>query len=147
MGAKSIEMWLRKRGEHFVVAAVALILVSICFLPEPSIFSSTDFLLFYKQNFIFLEEAVKELRLPTWNPYIGLGRPYLADIQNAVFYPPIYVVVLGPGVGVLLLLWLHASWIAWGMKRFGSAIGIESWISYALGFALFFSGMCVSRLH
>src|SRR5213594_1817269 len=86
----------RNLREYFVIAAMALLLVSICFLREPSLFSSTDFLMFYKPNFVFLGEAVKEFRLPAWNPYIGLGRPFLADIQNGVFYPPMYLVLLGP---------------------------------------------------
>jgi len=97
-----------ERRQHFIVASITLLLVSICCLPEPSLFSSVDFLLFYKQNFTFLAEAVNDLRLSTWNPYIGLGRPFLADIQNAVFYPPIYLVLLGPKCGAFLILWVHA---------------------------------------
>jgi hypothetical protein len=136
----------QKYLEHVIVALTAFLLVSLCCLTEPSLFSSVDFVLFYKQNFMFIAEAVKEMRVPLWNPYIGLGRPFLADIQNAIFYPPTYLVLFGPKSGALLLVWLHAYWLALGMKQFGCAIGMKKWIGYAAGLVFFLSGVCMGRL-
>ena len=40
-----------------------------------------------------LSEAVKNFALPFWNPYIYCGMPFLANPQNAVFYPLSYLFV------------------------------------------------------
>src|SRR5207249_4395983 len=101
----------------------------------------------YKQNFAFLLEALRKGQLPLWNPYIGLGRPFLADLQNAVFYPPVYLVLLGPKLGVILLLSLHAYWMAFGMRNFGAVLGMHPVVGYAAGFCFFLSGACAGHLH
>src|ERR1700733_13267427 len=78
----------------------------LCFR-EPNVLQSVDYVNFHAPNFHFLKEAVHEGRLPLWNPYIGLGRPFLAYIESAVFYPPTYLMCLGPRLGMFLLIWLH----------------------------------------
>jgi hypothetical protein len=139
--------WLKRSyQEWFLVLMLALALACICCLIRPSLFSSVDFQLFYKQNFIFLAEAIREFRIPMWNPYIGLGRPFLADIQNAVFYPPIYLVLLGPNAGTFLLIWLHAAWLLLGMRKFGVAVGMRPLVAYGGAVAFFLSGACAGRL-
>src|SRR5688500_12846508 len=35
----------------------------------------------------FAAEALKEGRVPLWNPHIYFGAPFLANLQSAVFYP------------------------------------------------------------
>jgi len=41
---------------------------------------------------------LKKLRLPLWNPYSGLGRPYSADMTSLTFFLPIYVFKLFPSL-------------------------------------------------
>jgi hypothetical protein len=36
----------------------------------------------------YVAEAVRQGRLPLWNPYLFMGVPFLANAQTALFYPP-----------------------------------------------------------
>jgi hypothetical protein len=104
-----------------------------------------DYVLFYKANFQFLVDALREGRLPLWNPYIGLGRPYLADTQNAVFYPPLYLICLGPRVGVFLLIWFHCALGVLGMRRLAGTLQAGRWQGYFMAFCFLASGALMAR--
>ncbi len=41
---------------------------------------------------------LKNLQLPLWNPYSGLGRPYNADMNSYTFFLPIYLFKLFPSL-------------------------------------------------
>jgi hypothetical protein len=127
-----------------VVLATGLIASVLCFV-QPTILSSADYVLFYKANFHFLADAVSQGRLPLWNPYIGLGRPFLADMQNAVMYPPAYLVCLGETGGVFLLVWLHCLLAVWGMRCLGGALQVGRWQSYFMAFSFLGSGALTAR--
>ena len=119
--------------------ATALVLI------RPSLLDSIDYVLFYQPNFHFLLDALHDGRCPLWNPYIGLGRPYLADLQNAVFYPPLYLVCLGPKTGVWLLLWLHSLIALTGMKRFGTVLGAGPPQAWFMAFTFLACGALTGR--
>ena len=61
--------------------------------------------------------------LPLWNPHIFSGRPFLADFQSALFYPPNLLHLLLPprlaiNVTLLLHLWLAGAFTwAWARWR------------------------------
>src|ERR1035438_3547620 len=121
---------MRASKEHLlVVLATGLFASVLCFV-RPTIFESADYALFYKANFQFLADAMREGRVPLWNPYIGLGRPFLADTQSAVFYPPIYLICLGQELGGLLLVWLHCLLAVFGMRGLARALQAGPWQSY-----------------
>jgi len=128
----------------WVGMATAVWAAFLVFVP-PAIFGSVDYLLFYRPNFHFLLEALGEGRPPLWNPYIGLGRPFLADLQNAVFYPPLYVIGLGENPGMFLLIWLHCFLAAVGMIRLAGALGIHRPHSYVVTTAFLTCGSLAAR--
>jgi uncharacterized membrane protein YfhO len=105
-------------------AVFSFLFVALLFFTPQSVLKSVDYILFYKPNFQFLVDTIRDGRVPLWNPYIGLGRPFLADVQNAVFYPPVYLIMLGQGTGVFLLLSLHVLLATLGMQAFGNALGM-----------------------
>lgn len=110
--------------EGLLLAAVTgLFAADLCFV-SPSIFESYDYVLTWKPIWHFLNAALAEGHTPLWNPYIDLGRPFAADMQNAVFYPPTYLVCLGPRLGVFLLICLHCLLGVYGMKRLGEALNV-----------------------
>jgi Bacterial membrane protein YfhO len=127
-----------------VTLATALFASGLCFVP-PTVFASADYALFYKVNFHYLADAVSQGRLPLWNPYIGLGRPFLADMQNAVLYPPAYLVCLGEKTGMFLLVWLHCLLAVWGMRRLGGALQMGRWQAYFVAFSFLGSGALTAR--
>jgi len=127
-----------------VVIATGLFAAWLCFLP-PTMFESGDFVLCWKPAFHFLAESLRAGALPLWNPYVGLGRPFLADTQNAVCYPPVYLSCLGQQFGTFLLTWLHCALAVIGMRRLGGALGAGRWQSYLMGFSFLASGALIAR--
>ncbi|HOX60085.1 MAG TPA: hypothetical protein PLC99_24680 [Verrucomicrobiota bacterium] len=126
------------------VLMIGLFAAGLCFLP-PSLLESVDYVRFYKANFSFLTKAVSEGCLPLWNPYIGLGRPYLADTQNAVFYPPLYLICLGQELGLFFLVWLHCLLAWFGMRSLTTALGVGQWQSCFAALSYLASGALTAR--
>jgi hypothetical protein len=127
-----------------VVIATGLFAAGLCFLP-PTMFESADFVLCWKPAFHFLAESVRAGALPLWNPYVGLGRPFLADTQNAVCYPPIYLSCLGQQFGTFALVWLHCALAIMGMRRLAGVLGAGRWQSYLMGLSFLASGALIAR--
>lgn len=127
-----------------VLAATGFFAAGLCFV-APTVFESMDYVQIWKPTFQFLADAVREGRIPLWNPYIGLGRPYLADMQNAVFYPPLYLIWLGQGVGVFSLIWMHCLLAVFGMRRLAGALRAGQWQSYFMAFSFLASGALTAR--
>jgi hypothetical protein len=136
---------LRARSENLlVVLTVGLFAAGLCFV-RPTVFESLDYVLCWRPAFQFLADTVRAGAMPLWNPYIGLGRPFLADMTNAVFYPPVYLICAGQQIGVFLLGWLHGLLAIWGMRRLGGAFGTGRWQSYFMGFSYLASGELTAR--
>ena len=126
-----------------------LLFVATFYFTPSSVLESIDYVLFYRPNIQFLRDAIFNPRLPLWNPYVGLGRPFLADIPMAVCYPPTYLLVFAGTAGLLVFLWLHALLAAGGMFALTRALGFTATFSCLFAFtflccpaltARFFSG-------
>jgi hypothetical protein len=128
------------------LALGTLVFAAVWFFTPPSVLESYDYIFFYEPNFQFLLDAIEEKHLPLWNPYIGLGRPYLADVQNAVFYPPLYLLLLGKEAGVLLMVWLHSALCVFGMLKLGSALNMKRGPALLVAFTFLASGGVSARL-
>jgi hypothetical protein len=78
-----------------VGAAGLLLLLTILFYwriltPDPlnrGSFPMGDFVEQFYAFAFFRTQEILAGRLPTWNPYVYAGHPFIADIQSAVFYP------------------------------------------------------------
>ena len=139
------EKRFRAHGEGLlVVIAAGLYAAGLCYLP-PTLFESGDYVLVWKPTFHFLAESVRAGVLPLWNPYVGLGRPFLGDTQNVVCYPPTYLVCFGQEFGLFLLVWLHGALAIIGMKRLGGILGAGRWQGYLMGFSYLASGPVIAH--
>ncbi len=49
-------------------------------------------------DYVFLAKNLSQGNLPLWNPYCGLGYPFIADIQSSVFAPLRLVFDFFPGI-------------------------------------------------
>jgi hypothetical protein len=116
----------------------------LCFV-APTLLESADYVQYWKPTLNFLADAVREGRVPFWNPYIALGRPFLADMQNAIFYPPLYLICLGQECGVFLLVWLHCLLAVFGMRGLAGALQVRRWQSYFIAFGYVASGALTAR--
>jgi hypothetical protein len=141
--AEEIQDSLRAR---IWISLGTLLFSAIWFFTPPSILESYDYIFFYEPNFQFLLDALKEGRLPLWNPYVGLGRPYLADIQNAVFYPPLYLLLVGKEVGVILIVWLHSTLVVFGMLKLRNVFSMKRGVALLVAFTFLASGGVSARL-
>ncbi|MGA9653495.1 MAG: hypothetical protein WBV96_06250, partial [Polyangia bacterium] len=64
----------------------------------------------------FVRNALAGGYAPTWNPFVGLGLPVLANPLFGLFYPPNLLHLVGPLAWmVTAVLWLHLVFGAVGM--------------------------------
>jgi hypothetical protein len=55
--------------------------------PGPLTLGTSDLLSYFWPAFTYMAERLRAGELPLWNPWQGLGRPFLATMQPAVLYP------------------------------------------------------------
>jgi hypothetical protein len=114
-------------------------LVALIHLTPPTLFEGVDWLQLHLPARHYMAEALRAGRLPLWNPHVALGRPFLADVETAVFYPPnLLYVVLDPSTAWGLLTATHATLAFWGMLRLGRHLRLEPWTRWLCA-ALFVS--------
>jgi hypothetical protein len=135
----------RERTEALLVVAVTGCFAVYLCQGIGSVLQGSDYLLMWKPIWYFLRHALLGGTIPLWNPYIDLGRPFLADVQNAIFYPPVYLVLLGQPMGVIALIWLHLGIAVFGMRRLGEVLGATRGASYFMGLCFVGSGALTSR--
>jgi hypothetical protein len=128
-------------------ALAATGLATLIHLTPPSLFRGVDWLQLHLPARQYLAEALRSGRLPLWNPHVALGRPYLADIETAVFYPPNLVhLFLDPTVAYALLTVAHATLALWGMLQLGRHLRFEPWVRWLCGALFLSSQVLVARL-
>jgi hypothetical protein len=77
--------------EFLVAAGLLALFVLLLYFPllfTNRVLASGDILLYFYPYREYASAALREGRLPLWNPYIFLGVPFLANPQAAVLYPP-----------------------------------------------------------
>jgi hypothetical protein len=116
-------------------------------LQTPNFFSGYDFMrmhFFYKA---YYRDAVLAGRLPLWNPYVGLGRPFMADIETATLYPPnLLVLAFGVYGGLALSVLLHQALAIFGGVRLGRILGAGAGQSWLVGVGVAIGSPFLSRL-
>jgi hypothetical protein len=116
-------------------------------LARPGVLESMDFLRFHVLNQEYLWGAVRAGRLPLWNPHVTCGRPFLADVESAFFYPPYWIhLLLDPRAAVSLLLAAHTALGLWSMSRLARALGIGARLAIVPGLLFFASGTVIELL-
>ena len=127
---------------------LATVLVSLLYLTPPTVFEAEDYVKMHAINRAYLVTTVLSGHLPLWNPYVGLGRPFLADVETAAFYPPnLLYLVLEPHVALALLLVLHYALLLFGMARLGRLLGMDDRTALLVGVAYACSGVVVGVIH
>src|SRR5262245_37509599 len=88
---------LARRSSALVPYLGLLIAVLVFFrkvLFSPGYVIPWDFRYFHYPLAAFIADALGSGRLPLWDPYTYCGRPFFADPQTQLFYPPTLVTVL-----------------------------------------------------
>ncbi len=80
----------RRRAEHLAAGSLLALFVLALFhrlLFTDRVLASGDILHYFYPYRDYAAAALRQGRLPLWNPYIFLGAPFLANPQAAVLYP------------------------------------------------------------
>lgn len=126
----------RAGPELLCSALIGAGVVTLAHLTSPTFFEGMDWQQLHLPAHHFAAAALREGRLPLWNPHVALGRPFLADMETGVFYPPnLLYLALAPTLAYALLSALHYALAAWGTRRLclhlGAAEG-PSWLCAVL---------------
>jgi hypothetical protein len=91
-----------------------------------------DLRYFHLTHASFIAESLKRGELPLWDPFTYCGRPFAANIQTEVFYPPLVMAVLASNLTggahllnfleweVVLHVFLAGVFAFWLLRRLGS---------------------------
>ncbi len=115
---------IRLRTELFWLVTLTGLWTFGWLLREPGMLQGLDYRRYYFFNADWLRRSLLAGVMPWWNPHVGLGRPFLADLQTGFFYPPnLLHVLLGVPAATIVLVWLHQVWAAFGFCMFGLRLG------------------------
>jgi len=137
---------VRRELLSLILASAAL--VTLLYLAPPTIFDSEDYVKLHSINRAYRVRSLLGGHLPLWNPYVGLGRPFLADAETAAFYPPnLLYLVLEPHLCLTLLLIAHTGLLLWGWLRLGRYLGLDGAAAWMTGLGFAASGAVVGTIH
>ena len=91
--------------------------------------------------------------LPLWNPLNGMGAPFMANYQLALFYPPTWLGYIFSAIGgtpalawwQTLLIPLHLAWAGLGMILLSRRLGFNVLAQTISGLCFALSGYFVAR--
>lgn len=133
--------------EWLALALGALAAAVLLCLVEPSVFGSTDWVRMHGPYKAYIQASVAQGRLPLWNPHHWLGRPFLADLEAAFFYPPeaLYL-FLDVHVALVLTCALHFLLLGYGAVKLSRALGANRFASFGVALVLAGSAPMVGSL-
>lgn len=103
----------------------------------PGLYQAPDYMRFYSLNAEWLGRHIGQGEIPWWNPHVGLGRPFFADLQAGALYPPnLLFTVLPIEAATGLVLWGHLAWAIYGSSRWARQLGANEWAAMAGGVLL-----------
>jgi hypothetical protein len=127
------------------LALVAFAFPDLFFGFEP--FQGTDWLQLHLPNKVYAAEVLRSGRLPLWNPYVSLGRPFMADVETAVLYPPnLLYLVLDVRTALVVLTIAHYALGLFGVLALGRALGVPRWAAWLAAGCFLWSGPVVANL-
>ena len=147
---ENIQMLVRRPT---LMAALLLLALTILFIGRdiwPAnglVLGGHDMRGYYYPYYDHVKEAVREGRLPYWEPALFNGFPFMAQPQQNVFYPPLWPSFFLPvNVGISLYTMIHI-WLAGiGMYLFVRYMGGRWLPSILAAIAFAFSGLLAGRL-
>ncbi|MGL5434328.1 MAG: hypothetical protein ACRDBO_02865 [Lachnospiraceae bacterium] len=90
--------WRKQNWESCIIILSLFLLPFLYFCPilfSESLITSSDGI-GYEAQFKFIRDCIHNSTFPLWNDLVGNGTPFVADIQNKVFYPLVYLCLIFP---------------------------------------------------
>jgi hypothetical protein len=134
-----------QRKAPFVLASIAIISLTFIFfwqiLLTNLILSGVDIFLYFYPYKAYTAEALRQGRLPLWNPHLFMGAPLLANSQVGLFYPPNWLFIwLDAPKQVAWAIGLHIALAGIFMVTFARHALRLSWLAATLAAILFAFG-------
>jgi hypothetical protein len=137
--------WLARDGGIALILALAISAVLLGM--QPPITQGLDYQLMHQPYKFYLRASIRAGELPLWNPYAALGRPFLADMETATFYPPNWIFIVLPEVPALFLFLTFHFWLAgFFFIKLARRWSAPRDAAIALAFAYLISGPLLGRL-
>ena len=122
--SESAQRWGTPIALAAVLATVAWFLAP--FLLDHAIVVERDSLSSILPTRAFLAHSLQAGSWPMWNPLAVLGKPFLAEWQTGLFYPPSLLLLVPPFTrGFNLFFVFHYAWTALGAFVLLRALGIQ----------------------
>lgn len=150
--AKCCEVMLNKRFlEKYAGILIAGFLFISIFSPvffKGGLFSGGDLVNQYIPYKYFMKDSIiKEREIPLWNTLHFSGRPFLADIQTGVFYPPNWLVTFfSPEVFFTIATLLHIILGIIGMRKYAGIVTRNKTLRILAGILFGLSAFNTTRL-
>ncbi|HEX3730446.1 MAG TPA: hypothetical protein VHV47_11620, partial [Opitutaceae bacterium] len=92
-------------------------------------------------------QCLRAGEIPYWNPYIGCGIPFVANPQNAVFYPPTLLFAALPfGSALAWYSALHTLLLGFFCYLLARALGLPFWGALLAGTIAGFAGIPTKQI-
>lgn len=143
-------MSLQKR-EFLTAASVFLILWMLFCIPligGGRVLSGGDIINQYIPYKQFFKDWVWKGVFPLWNPHIFSGRPFQADIQNGLFYPPNWLCLIMPlPIFFTVITILHLWFVSLGAYLLGTRLFRHRLARFLFAFIFSFNAFFTARLY
>ncbi len=134
-----------KRTEWLILAAGAILIGLASYFTHPTLFENQDYIRIHGFYKTYLSTALASGRFPQWNPHVALGRPFMADMDAALFYPPTWAYALfDQRLAAMVVTIAHLFLGLFGLVRLARAVGVDDKISIASAFVFIASAPIVS---
>lgn len=149
---KLINRWVTEYPPRIIQLIAPLVLFNNILFDSKALFWGTPVLQF-NPWWYFAWESIFSGKLPLWNPYLGMGAPYVANYQSALFYPPYWTTGLGylisgeTGIAQTFdwLVTFHVVFAGIGMIQFLKKLGVTNFGQVMGGLAFSMSGYLVAK--
>lgn len=141
---------LRARPDLLAAAAsllLAVVLLAECVFGGRALFERDVALLWYP-GVASLLRILAGGEAPLWDPYVGFGRPFLANPGAQLLYPAPYLsVLIHPGLAYTVSVVLHLAFATFGMYHLARRLDLAPHAAAAAAGAWALSGPVVSSLN
>ena len=136
---------LSPREGLWLVLGSALVTAFI-YAVTPTPFDALDFRSIFLPYQAYYRSSLLAGEFPFWNPYSSLGRPFAADPQAIVFWPPNVVYLLADiYLGAALLTFAHIALACWGSAKLCLRLGADRVPALASGLVFAASGKLIGH--
>ncbi|MCA1293918.1 YfhO family protein [Paenibacillus sp. alder61] len=134
---------ITSKGTNLLVFLFFLGVVLIVYMGtiKNSLLVNGDGITYFISKF-FLVDSLKSGELPLWNPFVSIGNPFLADIQQTVFSPfNLLFLFFSPITGFNVYHVLQLTFAGFFMYLYINELFQKKYIGVLVGFIFLFSGM------